>query len=99
MMTTRLVLQHGRRCLMQRTTARFLSSYPPHEVVGMPSLSPTMESGSISRWNKSTGDEFAAGDVLCEVETDKATVDFEAQDEGVIGKILVEAGPTEIQCG
>lgn len=78
---------------------RFMSSYPPHEVVGMPNLSPTMETGTIARWNLKEGDSFAAGDVFCEVETDKATVDFEAQDEGVLARILAEAGPNEIQCG
>mmetsp|Transcript_14563 Transcript_14563/g.29442 ORF Transcript_14563/g.29442 Transcript_14563/m.29442 type:complete len:497 (-) Transcript_14563:214-1704(-) len=74
-------------------------SYPPHEVVGMPSLSPTMEAGTIAKWNKEEGDEFGAGDILCEVETDKATVDFEAQDDGFLAKILADAGPTEITCG
>ena len=58
-----------------------------------------MESGSIARWNVKEGDEFAAGDSLCEVETDKATVDFEAQDEGVVARIIAEEGPGEIQCG
>lgn len=78
---------------------RWMSSNPPHEVVGMPSLSPTMESGSIARWNVKEGDEFAAGDSLCEVETDKATVDFEAQDEGFVARIIAEAGPGDIKCG
>lgn len=55
---------------------RWFASYPPHEVVGMPSLSPTMESGTISSWNVAEGASFSAGDVLCSVETDKATVDF-----------------------
>mmetsp|Transcript_28179 Transcript_28179/g.37489 ORF Transcript_28179/g.37489 Transcript_28179/m.37489 type:complete len:447 (-) Transcript_28179:178-1518(-) len=59
----------------------------------------TMEAGTIAKWNKSEGEEFIAGDILCEVETDKATVDFEAQDDGVIAKILADAGPAEIQCG
>lgn len=58
-----------------------------------------MESGSISSWNISEGSTFAAGDVLCSVETDKATVDFEAQDEGVVAKIIVAAGSGEIPCG
>lgn len=79
--------------------ARWMSSYPDHEVIGMPSLSPTMESGSIAKWNVKEGDEFAAGDSLCEVETDKATVDFEAQDEGIVARIIAESGPAEIQCG
>jgi len=58
-----------------------------------------MESGSIAEWNLKEGDAFAAGDVMCSVETDKATVDFEAQDDGIIAKILVRAGPDEIECG
>ena len=58
-----------------------------------------MESGTIASWNKAEGDAFGPGDVLCSVETDKATVDFEAQDEGVIAKILAAAGATEIKCG
>jgi pyruvate dehydrogenase E2 component (dihydrolipoamide acetyltransferase) len=59
----------------------------------------TMESGTIASWNKTEGEAFGAGDSLCTVETDKATVDFEAQDEGVIAKILAQAGSAEIQCG
>eukprot|EP00565_Helicotheca_tamesis_P006500 CAMPEP_0185734428 /NCGR_PEP_ID=MMETSP1171-20130828/22458_1 /TAXON_ID=374046 /ORGANISM="Helicotheca tamensis, Strain CCMP826" /LENGTH=444 /DNA_ID=CAMNT_0028404419 /DNA_START=159 /DNA_END=1493 /DNA_ORIENTATION=- len=58
-----------------------------------------MEAGTIAKWNKNEGEPFAAGDILCEIETDKATVDFEAQDDGVIAKILADAGPTEISCG
>lgn len=58
-----------------------------------------MESGTISSWNIKEGSSFAAGDVLCSVETDKATVDFEAQDEGVVAKIIVQAGSGEIPCG
>jgi len=65
----------------------------------MPSLSPTMESGTIASWTLGEGDSFGPGDVLCSVETDKATVDFEAQDDGVVAKILADAGPDEIQCG
>lgn len=79
---------------------RWLStSYPSHEVVGMPSLSPTMEAGTIAVWNLKEGDTFSAGDSLCEIETDKATVSFEAQDDGAIAKILAQAGPDEISCG
>lgn len=58
-----------------------------------------METGSIASWNLKAGDTFAAGDVFCSVETDKATVDFEAQDEGVVAKILVDAGPAELKVG
>jgi len=72
---------------------------PYHEVIGMPSLSPTMESGTIAKWNFSEGESFAAGDSIAVIETDKATIDFEAQDEGVIAKIIAEAGSGEINCG
>lgn len=58
-----------------------------------------MESGTIGAWNVGEGDSFGAGDVLCSVETDKATVDFEAQDDGVVAKIIAAAGPSEIPCG
>ena len=66
---------------------RLLSSLPPHQVVGLPALSPTMETGNIASWKLSEGAEFAPGDILCEIETDKATVDFEAQDEGFLAKV------------
>jgi pyruvate dehydrogenase E2 component (dihydrolipoamide acetyltransferase) len=72
---------------------------PPHQLVGMPSLSPTMEAGQIAKWNKETGDTFQAGDVFCEIQTDKATVDFEAQDDGIIAKILAPAGSADVKCG
>jgi pyruvate dehydrogenase E2 component (dihydrolipoamide acetyltransferase) len=59
----------------------------------------TMETGTIASWNMEEGDSFGPGDVICSVETDKATVDFEAQDDGVIAKILVEAGGDELEVG
>ncbi|RYY82972.1 hypothetical protein EON63_12205 [archaeon] len=55
---------------------RFLSSYPPHTVVGMPALSPTMASGTLAKWNVKVGDKVSPGDSLADVETDKATVCF-----------------------
>jgi len=58
-----------------------------------------MESGSIGEWHLGEGDSFSAGDVICSVETDKATVDFEAQDDGVVAKVLAEAGSGEIKVG
>jgi len=81
-----------------QNNVRWMSSYPPHEVVGMPSLSPTMEAGTIAEWTLGEGDSFSAGDVLCEIETDKATMSFEAQDDGAIAKILADPGK-EIDCG
>src|SRR3974377_1515432 len=58
----------------------------------MPALSPTMEEGKLAKWMKSEGDEVHSGDVIAEIETDKATMEVEAVDEGKLGKILVPAG-------
>ncbi|MBU2982662.1 pyruvate dehydrogenase complex E1 component subunit beta [Lentibacter algarum] len=58
----------------------------------MPALSPTMEEGTLAKWLVKEGDTVQSGDILCEIETDKATMEFEAVDEGVIGKILVADG-------
>jgi pyruvate dehydrogenase E2 component (dihydrolipoamide acetyltransferase) len=58
----------------------------------MPALSPTMATGKIVKWYKKPGDEFAAGDVLCDVETDKATVPFEMTDKGFLAKTLINEG-------
>eukprot|EP00469_Lotharella_globosa_P005518 CAMPEP_0167792462 /NCGR_PEP_ID=MMETSP0111_2-20121227/12575_1 /TAXON_ID=91324 /ORGANISM="Lotharella globosa, Strain CCCM811" /LENGTH=168 /DNA_ID=CAMNT_0007685385 /DNA_START=96 /DNA_END=602 /DNA_ORIENTATION=+ len=65
----------------------------------MPALSPTMEVGTISKWQKAEGDEIAAGDVLADVETDKAVVAFESVEEGYLAKILVEEGAPDIPVG
>src|SRR5271156_5474908 len=58
----------------------------------MPALSPTMTEGTLSRWLKKEGEAVRAGDVIAEIETDKATMEVEAVDEGVLGKILVADG-------
>jgi pyruvate dehydrogenase E1 component beta subunit len=58
----------------------------------MPALSPTMEEGTLAKWNVKEGDKVSSGDVLCEIETDKATMEFEAIDDGIVGKILVPEG-------
>ncbi len=63
----------------------------PTEIL-MPALSPTMEEGTLAKWLVKEGDTVSAGDLLAEIETDKATMEFEAVDEGVIGKILVSEG-------
>ena len=55
----------------------------------MPALSPTMEEGTLARWLKAEGDAIEPGDIIAEIETDKATMEFEAIDEGVLAKILV----------
>ncbi|MBB3386068.1 MULTISPECIES: pyruvate dehydrogenase complex E1 component subunit beta [unclassified Rhizobium] len=58
----------------------------------MPALSPTMEEGTLSKWLKKEGDKVVSGDVIAEIETDKATMEVEAVDEGTIGKLLIDAG-------
>src|ERR1044072_479689 len=63
----------------------------PIEIL-MPALSPTMTEGKIAKWVKKEGDAVKAGDILAEIETDKATMEFEAIDEGRIGKLLVPEG-------
>jgi pyruvate dehydrogenase E2 component (dihydrolipoamide acetyltransferase) len=64
------------------------------EIVGLPKLSPTMEEGTLARWAKSEGDDIAIDDLIAEVETDKATMEWRAFDKGVLLKILVPAGTT-----
>ncbi|EPQ66551.1 Bgt-71 [Blumeria graminis f. sp. tritici] len=71
-------------------------SFPPHTVITMPALSPTMTVGNIGSWQKKTGDTISPGDVLVEVETDKAQMDFEFQEEGVIAKILRGSGEKDV---
>ncbi|MBJ3774693.1 pyruvate dehydrogenase complex E1 component subunit beta [Acuticoccus mangrovi] len=63
----------------------------PTEIL-MPALSPTMEEGKLAKWLKAVGDDVSAGDVIAEIETDKATMEVEAVDEGKLGKILIEEG-------
>ena len=65
----------------------------------MPALSPTMEEGTLAKWLKSEGDAIVAGDIIAEIETDKATMEFEAVDEGTLGKILVDEGTEGVKVG
>src|ERR1043165_7398761 len=62
----------------------------------MPALSPTMEKGNLAKWIKQEGDKVKAGDVIAEIETDKATMEVEAVDEGTLGKILVPKGTADV---
>ncbi|PVU93434.1 hypothetical protein BB561_003285 [Smittium simulii] len=80
-------------------TGRFYSSssYPEHIVVNMPALSPTMEMGNVGTWKKQIGDKLEPGDVLVEIETDKAQMDFEFQDYGYLAKILVDSGSKDVK--
>lgn len=65
----------------------------------MPALSPTMTAGNIGTWQKNPGDTVSPGDVLVEIETDKAQMDFEFQEEGVLAKILKESGEKDVAVG
>ena len=67
----------------------------PTEVL-MPALSPTMEKGNLAKWIKKEGDKVKSGDVIAEIETDKATMEVEAVDEGTLGKILVPEGTEDV---
>jgi len=67
----------------------------PIEIL-MPALSPTMKEGNLAKWNKKEGDKIKAGEVIAEIETDKATMEVEAVDEGILGKILVPAGSENV---
>ncbi|KAM5555859.1 dihydrolipoyllysine-residue acetyltransferase component 1 of pyruvate dehydrogenase complex, mitochondrial [Rosa sericea] len=72
---------------------------PPHIVVEMPALSPTMSQGNIAVWRKKEGDKIEVGDVLCEIETDKATLEFECLEEGYLAKILAPEGSKDVAVG
>merc|ERR1719264_1430763 len=82
-----------------QTQIRCFSSHPPHVKVTLPALSPTMEMGSIVTWEKKEGDKVSEGDLLCEIETDKATMGFETPEEGYLAKVFIEAGTRDIPIG
>ncbi|KAL3840796.1 hypothetical protein ACJIZ3_025387 [Penstemon smallii] len=89
-------------CSQQQNLVRSFSTdsaLPPHQEIGMPSLSPTMMEGNIARWLKKEGDKVSPGEVLCEVETDKATVEMECMEEGYLAKILRGDGSSGIKVG
>lgn len=65
----------------------------------MPALSPTMTAGNIGTWQKKAGDALQPGDVLVEIETDKAQMDFEFQEEGVLAKVLKDSGEKDVPVG
>uniref|UniRef100_A0A8C6PAH8 Dihydrolipoamide acetyltransferase component of pyruvate dehydrogenase complex n=1 Tax=Nothobranchius furzeri TaxID=105023 RepID=A0A8C6PAH8_NOTFU len=75
------------------------SSYPPHMKVALPALSPTMTMGTVQRWEKKVGEKLSEGDLLAEIETDKATIGFEVQEEGYLAKILVAEGTRDVPLG
>ncbi|MDZ7627588.1 MAG: biotin/lipoyl-containing protein [Parvularculaceae bacterium] len=63
----------------------------------MPALSPTMEEGTLAKWKVKEGDKVSSGDIIAEIETDKATMEVEAVDEGIVGKIVVPAGTENVK--
>lgn len=76
--------------MTDRLTNIVISQYTvPGMPINMPSLSPTMTEGTIIKWMKKEGDTVAPGDVLCEIQTDKAVMSFEVEEEGILAKILV----------
>ncbi|XP_064231479.1 dihydrolipoyllysine-residue acetyltransferase component of pyruvate dehydrogenase complex, mitochondrial isoform X2 [Aotus nancymaae] len=75
------------------------SSYPAHMQVLLPALSPTMTMGTVQRWEKKVGEKLSEGDLLAEIETDKATIGFEVQEEGYLAKILVPEGTRDVPLG
>ncbi|KAM9333269.1 dihydrolipoyllysine-residue acetyltransferase component of pyruvate dehydrogenase complex, mitochondrial isoform 2-T2 [Pholidichthys leucotaenia] len=75
------------------------SSYPPHMKISLPALSPTMTMGTVQRWEKKVGEKLSEGDLLAEIETDKATIGFEVQEEGYLAKIMVPEGTRDVPLG
>ncbi|XP_020845427.1 dihydrolipoyllysine-residue acetyltransferase component of pyruvate dehydrogenase complex, mitochondrial isoform X2 [Phascolarctos cinereus] len=75
------------------------SSYPTHMQVLLPALSPTMTVGTVQRWEKKVGEKLNEGDLLAEIETDKATIGFEVQEEGYLAKILIPEGTRDVPLG
>lgn len=77
----------------------YYSSLPDHFKVPLPALSPTMETGTIVRWTKEEGEQINEGDILAEIETDKATMGFETPEEGYLAKILISEGSKDVPLG
>ena len=75
------------------------ATLPEHAVLPMPALSPTMERGGLAKWHKAVGDAVRAGDVIADVETDKATMAMEATDDGFMAAILVPEGSEDVEVG
>jgi pyruvate dehydrogenase E2 component (dihydrolipoamide acetyltransferase) len=93
--TRQLTKQLVLRTFVSPTAPALAADLPYHIVIGMPALSPTMESGALAAWGVAEGDSFIAGDALATIDTDKASMDFEAQDDGFVAKILIPAGTGE----
>lgn len=88
--------------LLRQLSARYVTTtmrLSKAQVFAMPAMSPTMERGGIVEWKYNVGDKFSAGDVILEIETDKAQIDVEAQDDGQLAKIIVDNGAKDVVVG
>ncbi|KAJ1483884.1 single hybrid motif-containing protein [Baffinella frigidus] len=83
----------------QPVAQRSMSSLPEHQLLGMPGLSPTMTVGNIVKYHVKVGDKLAAGDMICDIETDKATIGWESMEEGYVAALLVPEGASEVPVG
>jgi pyruvate dehydrogenase E2 component (dihydrolipoamide acetyltransferase) len=77
----------------------YSADLPSHNKINLPALSPTMEAGTIVSWQKQEGDQLSEGDLLCEIETDKATMGFETPEEGYLAKVLIKEGTRDVPVG
>jgi len=92
---TPLLAPRGRA---QPQAHRSMSSLPEHSVLGMPGLSPTMSVGNLVKFHVKVGDKLSPGDMICDIETDKATIGWEAQEDGYVAALLVAEVPIDSPC-
>lgn len=85
--------------LWRQQPVRYYADFPDHVKVVLPALSPTMDTGTIVSWQKKEGDKLNEGDLLAEIETDKATMGFETPEEGYLAKIILPAGTKSVPIG
>ena len=86
-------------CMYTYVNSLSLSDLPPHSEVTLPALSPTMEQGSLVKWEKQIGDELEEGDIIAQIETDKATMDMETPSTGYLATILVPEASKDLPLG
>lgn len=98
-LTSSNLLKPNRGSLWSTNLVRQYSDLPSHIKVSLPALSPTMEQGTIVSWEKKEGDKLNEGDLLAEIETDKATMGFETPEEGYLAKIIIPAGSKDVPIG
>ncbi|XP_011497674.1 PREDICTED: dihydrolipoyllysine-residue acetyltransferase component of pyruvate dehydrogenase complex, mitochondrial [Ceratosolen solmsi marchali] len=95
----RLLYYKNSRLTLWQQNLRNYASLPDHIKVPLPALSPTMETGTLIAWHKKEGEKLNEGDLLAEIETDKATMGFETPEEGYLAKIIVPAGEKNVMVG